>query len=92
MIIFLLPSAITHSPKAAVYFTTSNGDSDSPGFPPIVPLIPEMLLINAKFKILRMQNYKIKAVSSIKYDFNMVFTALILFINFLSNPFAGNTA
>jgi SAM-dependent methyltransferase len=34
-------------PKAEVNFTTSTGDKDSPGFPPIVPLMPEMLLINA---------------------------------------------
>jgi hypothetical protein len=75
-----------------VYFTTSNGVSDSPGFPPIVPLIPEMLLINAKLKILRMQNYKIKAVPSIKYDSQEVFMHIIHFVNFLDNPFPGNTA
>src|ERR1700722_515824 len=34
-------------PKAAVNLTTSSGERVSPGFPPIVPLIPEMLLINA---------------------------------------------
>src|ERR1700722_2833848 len=34
-------------PKAAVNLTTSSGDRVSPGFPPIVPLIPEILLINA---------------------------------------------
>jgi hypothetical protein len=90
--IFLLPSAIAHSPKAAVYFTTSNGVSDSPGFPPIVPRIPEMLLINAKLKILRMQNYKIKAVPSTKYDCKLVFTGIVLFVNFPENPFPGNTA
>lgn len=50
---------MAHAPKAAVYFTTSKGLSDSPGFPPIVPLIPEMLLINAKlmiFKDAKLQN------------------------------------
>jgi hypothetical protein len=90
--IFLLPSVIAHSPNAAVYFTTSNGVRDSPGFPPIVPLIPEMLLINAKFQILRMQNYKIKAVPSTKYDHKAVFTGLMIFVNFPGNPFPRNTA
>ena len=75
-----------------MYFTTSNGVRDSPGFPPMVPLIPEMLLINAKFKILRMRNYKIKPVSSTKYDCKLVFIDLMLFVNFLDIPFPGNTA
>ncbi len=34
-------------PNAAVNFTTSMGVRDVPGVPPIVPLIPEILLINA---------------------------------------------
>jgi hypothetical protein len=51
-----------------------------------------MLLINAKLKILRMQNYKIKAVPSIKYDRQEVFMHIIHFVNFLDNPFPGNTA
>ena len=29
-------------PKAEVNFTTSSGDKFSPGFPPIVPLIPDI--------------------------------------------------
>ncbi|MFM1794295.1 MAG: hypothetical protein RL642_680, partial [Bacteroidota bacterium] len=37
-----------HCPNAAVYFTTSKGDNDSLGFPPIVPLIPDILLMSAK--------------------------------------------
>ena len=41
---------MAHCPYAAVYFTTSNGESDSPGNPPIVPLIPDILLINVKVK------------------------------------------
>jgi hypothetical protein len=44
-------------PKAAVNFTTSIGDSVSPGFPPIVPLIPDMLLINATMQNLGEQKY-----------------------------------
>jgi hypothetical protein len=83
---------MAHAPKAAVYFTTSNGLSDSPGFPPIVPLIPEMLLINAKLNILRMQNYKIKAVLSIKYECSVVFSHIIHFVNFYEKPFPENTA
>jgi hypothetical protein len=66
--------------------------SDSPGFPPIVPRIPEMLLINAKLKILRMQNYKIKAVPSTKYDRKTLFTDIVLFVNFPDKPYTGNTA
>jgi hypothetical protein len=34
-------------PKEAVNFTISIAVSDSPGTPPIVPLIPDMLLISA---------------------------------------------
>jgi hypothetical protein len=34
-------------PKAAVNFTISTGDRFSPGIPPIVPRMPDMLLINA---------------------------------------------
>jgi hypothetical protein len=48
MMIFLFPWLIAHCPNAAVYFTTSNGDKETPGFPPIVPLIPEMLFMSAK--------------------------------------------
>jgi membrane-associated phospholipid phosphatase len=39
---------MAHCPNAAVYFTTSNGESDSPGNPPIVPLMPDILFISAK--------------------------------------------
>ena len=41
-----------HVPYAAVYFTISTGVSPSPGFPPIVPLIPEIDLISANFRFL----------------------------------------
>lgn len=41
---------MAHCPYAAVYFTTSSGESDSPGNPPIVPLMPEILFISAKVK------------------------------------------
>jgi len=51
-----------------------------------------MLLINAKLKILRMQNYKIKPVPSIKYDCKGLFMGIMLFVNFPDNPFPGNTA
>ena len=46
---FLLSLARDKSqvPYAAVKRTTSSGLKVSPGLPPIVPLIPEMLLINA---------------------------------------------
>lgn len=47
MTIFLLPLDKANCPYAEVNFTTSMGDKDSPGFPPIVPLIPDMLLISA---------------------------------------------
>ena len=49
IIIFLLLPDIAHCPKADAYRTISSGESDSPGFPPIVPLMPEMLLISANF-------------------------------------------
>ena len=45
--IFLFSAEINFRPNAAVYFTMSNGDKVSPGFPPIVPRMPEILLINA---------------------------------------------
>jgi hypothetical protein len=48
--------------------TTSSGESDSPGFPPIVPLIPEMLLINATGEFLACQNYKKNMVSWFNLD------------------------
>ncbi len=48
MMIFLFPPLIAHCQKAAVYFTTSKGDSDSPGFPPMVPLIPDILFMSDK--------------------------------------------
>jgi len=51
-----------------------------------------MLLINVKLKILRMQNYKIKAVPSTKCDCTVGFIDLMLFVNFLDKPFPGNTA
>jgi hypothetical protein len=38
-------------PNEAVNFTTSIAVSELPGMPPIVPLIPDMLLINATVKI-----------------------------------------
>jgi hypothetical protein len=44
-------------PYAAANFTISTGVRLSPGFPPIVPLIPEMLFINDKAIILRGQKY-----------------------------------
>jgi NADH:ubiquinone oxidoreductase subunit H len=54
IIIFLLaPSLINKVPNAAVNFTISTGVRLSPVFPPIVPLIPEILLINA----IRIVNY-----------------------------------
>jgi hypothetical protein len=34
-------------PKAAVNFTISTGDKQSPGLPPIVPLIPDIDFISA---------------------------------------------
>ncbi len=43
-------------PYAAAKFTMSTGVKFSPGFPPIVPLIPEMLFINATInRVLEMQ-------------------------------------
>jgi len=39
--------ALNQEPNAAVNFTMSMGDSVSPGLPPMVPRIPDMLLINA---------------------------------------------
>jgi hypothetical protein len=38
---------MSQEPNADVNFTISKGDKVSPGLPPIVPLMPEMLLINA---------------------------------------------
>jgi hypothetical protein len=37
--------------KAAVNFTISSGVSPSPGFPPMVPLIPEIDLIRLIFSV-----------------------------------------
>ncbi len=37
------------------------GESDSPGLPPIVPRIPEMLFINATYYNLGGQKYGIKS-------------------------------
>lgn len=42
-------------PNDAVYLTTSRGESVSPGLPPIVPRMPEMLLINATISDLGVQ-------------------------------------
>jgi len=53
LILLLFSAEISLLPNAAVYFTMSNGESVVPGFPPIVPLIPEMLLINATGEIFR---------------------------------------
>jgi hypothetical protein len=39
-------------PNEAVNLTISIAVKDSPGFPPIVPLMPEMLLINATKTVL----------------------------------------
>jgi hypothetical protein len=44
-------------PKEAVYFTTSSGDNVSPDLPPIVPLIPEILFINATLQEFGALNY-----------------------------------
>ena len=53
-----LPACSHNSePKAAVNFTTSIGERVSPGLPPMVPLIPEILLINATEKRLGLQKY-----------------------------------
>ncbi len=46
-ILLLVVFFCSNMPKAAVYLTTSSGDSVSPGFPPMVPRMPEMLFINA---------------------------------------------
>ena len=42
-----LPDRNSQVPKADVNRTISNGVRPDPGFPPMVPLMPEMLLINA---------------------------------------------
>jgi hypothetical protein len=65
-------------PKAAVYITTSNGERDSPGFPPIVPLIPEMLLISATGEFLGCQIYKKKMVSWIKLNNSAIKPSILL--------------
>jgi hypothetical protein len=44
-------------PKAAVKRTMSIAVNDSPGLPPIVPLIPEILLINATKQNLIPKNF-----------------------------------
>jgi hypothetical protein len=44
-------------PKAAVKRTMSIAVKDSPGLPPIVPLIPEILLINATKQNLIPKNF-----------------------------------
>lgn len=41
---------IIHSEYPAVNFTMSTGVNPSPGFPPMVPLIPEIDLINVTVK------------------------------------------
>ena len=71
-------------PKAAVYITTSNGERDSPGFPPIVPLIPEMLLISATGEFLGFQIYKKKVVSWIKLDNSVIKPSILLIDIFVS--------
>jgi 2-polyprenyl-3-methyl-5-hydroxy-6-metoxy-1,4-benzoquinol methylase len=55
------PSAIM-LPNAAVNFTTSIAVSASPGFPPIVPLMPDILLINATETIFRGAKIQVSGV------------------------------
>ena len=48
-------------PNADANFTISIGVRDSPGFPPMVPRMPEMLLINAtrkKFWVAKIRFYR----------------------------------
>lgn len=80
--ILLFPPEIAHWPKAAAYLTTSNGESDSPGFPPIVPLMPDILLINATYDVLMVQNYKKKTVRWIVTLIMPVCMIILRFINF----------
>jgi hypothetical protein len=49
IIFLLLVFCRSQLPKAALNLTVSRGDKVSPGLPPMVPLMPEMLLINATF-------------------------------------------
>ena len=80
---FLFFDVMMLLPKAEVYKTTSNGESDSPGFPPIVPLIPDMLLINATGEFLGSQIYKKKMVSSIKLGISVIKPSILLIDIFL---------
>ncbi len=57
-------------PNAAVNFTTSMGVNDSPGCPPMVPLMPEMLLINATTYIVLM-GIKNTAISGWQWRVNL---------------------
>lgn len=53
---FLLPSVRIIRAKAAVNFTTSKGVRASPLLPPIVPLIPDIDLINVTRVEFKVQN------------------------------------
>jgi hypothetical protein len=65
---FLLPVFLTsQDPKADVNLTISSGDKESPGFPPMVPLIPEILFINATSQgDLGLQTYIKKAIGMVQ--------------------------
>ena len=80
---FLFFDVMMLLPKAEVYITTSKGERDSPGFPPIVPLIPEILLINATGEFLGSRIYKKNMVSSIKLGISVIKPSILLIDIFL---------
>jgi hypothetical protein len=63
------PFSSNQLPKAAANLTTSSGVKLSPGFPPIVPRIPEILLINATFS--RFSKYKNNGLTPISLTLSL---------------------
>ena len=67
-------------PNAAVNFTMSTGVRLVPGVPPIVPLIPEMLLINATTNSSKVNDYiRLIGVTKIRIEKGIWFDSDINF-------------
>jgi len=72
-------------PNAAVNFTMSTGVRLVPGVPPIVPLIPEMLLINATTNSSKVNDYiRLIGITKIRIEKGIWVDSLTLIFDHLN--------